>query len=379
MRWEIRILPGFQSRWLAGGFLLVLLFGSATQVHADLPLFESREAMDITIPVDFASLCRPREDESCDYVPSEILYEDDKGAKRSVPIEIKIRGGWRSLTRNCSAPLLWVRFDRASTGGTPFDGLSILPLTTHCGQGFSLASAQNRTRRSDWEQYLLREYLGYRIYRVLSDRSVRARLLRITYLDPDKSGREISNYAFFTEHFDQVAARTGAQVLDRGSFEADRLDPQSAAVLALFEYLIGNTDWSIARERNIILMGTNDGRQVPVPYDLDMSGLVNAAYAGPAVGLPINDVTDRYFLGFCQPGTDWDALFAQFLEAEPRILALPDEIPDFDNRSRRWESYFLGQFFDILHSPEERRERIIKACQPWPPSPIDHTTPEDER
>ena len=355
---------------------LLALLGSAG-ARADLPLFESHDVMDVTIPVDFGALCRPREDENCDYVASELRYRAGDGSDKKVPIEIKIRGGWRSLTRNCSAPLLWVRFNPETTGGTPFEGLSDVPLTTHCGTGFSLDRMHNGTRHSDWEQYLLREYLGYRLYGLLTERSVRARLLQITYLDPGKSGRSISNYALFTEHFESVAARTGSEVLPRGSFSADDLDAQSAGLLALFEFMIGNTDWSIPRERNIILLRDPAGRQVPVPYDLDMSGLVNAAYAGPAVGLPIEDVSDRWFLGYCHPDTEWNAIFEQFTGAEAEIMALPGEIPEFDNRSRRWESHFLAQFFEILHSPDARQARILDACLPWPPAPIDEITPEE--
>jgi hypothetical protein len=347
----------------------------ANAARADeAPLFATNTVMELTIPVDFANLCRPRESEDCEFTPTILDYGDESRSKRSIPIEIKIRGGWRSLTRNCSVPLLWVRFAEEDVPGTPFEGQTLLPLTTHCGKGLSLDAMLRNGQRSNYEQYLLREFLGHRIYSVLTEQSLRARLVRIGYPDPERRKRAALHYAFFTEHFDAMAARTGYQRPPRGQFDADRLDAQAAARLALFQYMIGNTDWSIVRERNTVLLQNGNRRLVPVPYDLDMSGLVAADYSGPAPGLPIDDVRDRYFLGFCQPGIDWDALFTDFMGKRDTILALRDRLPGLDRNSKRWVKHFLWGFFDDLGSQQQREEQIVRACQPWPPSADDHTT-----
>ncbi len=273
-------------------------------LHAEAPLFDDHSILEIAIPVDFKSLCRPREDPDCDFIPTTLEYSDEQGQSGRIPVGIKIRGGWRSMARHCSAPLLWVRFGDQNLAGTPFLGQSLLPLTTHCGRGLSLDSQGSRYNRSTWEQYLLREYLGQRLFGLFTEMSIRVRLVKIRYLNPEKPGRTIENYAFFSEHFDSVAERNGVRRLDRGSFDHEKLDTSAADLLALFQYMIGNTDWSIVRERNTVLMETSGGRQVPVPYDLDMSGLVNAHYAGPAPGLPIDDVRKRHYLGFCHPDVD---------------------------------------------------------------------------
>ena len=142
--------------------------------------------------------------------------------------------------------------------------------------------------------------------------------------------------------------------------------------------MIGNTDWSIARERNIVLLSL-DERQIPVPYDFDMSGLVNAGYAGPAPGLPIDDVRERHFLGYCQPGTDWDGLFAEFAARRQAILALGETVPGLSSNGRKATEYFLNGFFRTIDSAEERTKRIVGRCQPWPPAAVDHTTPLEGR
>ena len=358
------------------GILTALATGS---LRADTLLFDSHELMELTIPLNFKALCRPREDSDCAYTPTLLEYRDSEGRMQSMDIEIITRGGWRSLTRNCSAPLLFIRFDEETSAGTPFEGQSVLPLTTHCGQGLTLEATRFRQRRSSWEQYLLREYLAHRLYNPLTGVSLRSRLVRMTYPNPDKPSRRIVHYAFFTEHFESVAARNGLELLDRKSFEAGALDASAAARLALFQYMIGNTDWSIVRERNVILLKDSAGRLQPLPYDFDMSGLVNAHYAGPAPTLPIETVRDRYYLGFCHPDTDWNALFAVFLQQEPAMRDMVTQIPELDKKSLKSVNGFLGEFFETIRSEDLRRQDIVDQCRPWPPSPIDHTTPSEMR
>lgn len=358
--------------------LLTVALLSVSPVQAEHPLFASDVTLEVRLPIDFKELCRPREDAQCEFSPATLTYEDEAGAERSLAVEVKVRGGWRSLSRNCSVPLLWLRFDPDITNGTVFEGQSVLPLTTHCGKGLALSRRRSGAPRTSYEQYLLREFLGHRIYNELSEVSVRARLARIGYSEPGRLRRSVGYYAFFTEHFDSVAARTASVRLPRGSYDPEAIDAQATARLALFHFMIGNTDWSIVRERNVVLLQNGDGRQFPVPYDLDMSGLVAADYAGPAPSLPIDNVKQRYFLGHCQPGVDWEALFADFAEHKEAILDLPGEIPGMDRASWRLTRTYLKKFYGILESGDDRQEQILGACKPWPPSPVDHTSSLDQ-
>jgi hypothetical protein len=110
-----------------------------------------------------------------------------------------------------------------------------------------------------------------------------------------------------------------------------------------------------------------------------MSGLVNAHYAGPAPGLPIDNVRDRYYLGFCHPDIDWPSLFLEFRHMQAALLALPGEIPELGKTEQKSAVRYLKKFFTILNSTEQAEKKIINACQAWPPSPVDHTTPENKR
>lgn len=361
--------PGFRPGVMASRAMACLALAAAllgADVQAQPLLFSSHDMMEVAVPIDFKTLCHPREAADCDYTPTELEYADQYGERHVMPIEVIIRGGWRSLARNCSAPLLFIRFDQGSTAGTPFEGQTLLPLTTHCGQGLSIEANRFREQRTDWEQYLLKEYLAHRLYNVITPVSLNARLVQITYPNPDKPNRKIRSYAFFTEHFDAVAARNGQQVIARGGLDPEKLDMRVAGLVALFQFMIGNTDWSIMRERNIILLQDPAGAQLPLPYDFDMSGLVDAQYAGPAPNLPIKEVRDRHFLGFCSPGLEQDSLYEPYLENKEALLSLVKTVPGLDRKSVKSTLRYLQEFFEILESEELRTKQIVNQCKPGP-------------
>jgi hypothetical protein len=150
------------------------------------------------------------------------------------------------------------------------------------------------------------------------------------------------------------------------SFDPNRLDLDAADRIALFQYMIGNTDWSIPKQDNIILLKFPDGEHVPVIFDLDMSGLVDAHYAVPAFGLPIRSVKQRYYMGYCHDGTNWDLMFAVFNDLQKSIWKMLAETPGMGRGDQRMSGSYLDSFFKIAKSPSARKRKIVNACQPWP-------------
>jgi hypothetical protein len=329
-------------------------------------LFESDSVMELTLPVNFDTLCRPSESPDCDYTPTVLIYRDAAGQEASVSVSIRRRDGWRALQTNCQIPTLFVRFSEQDTGGTPFEGQTLLALNSHCGKGISPEHKRSPRLPDDFEHYVINEYLGYRLYNLVTQVSLRPHLARIRYTNPDDPRTDFTHDAFFVEHFESLAKRLNAELLPEDSFDAVRLDRDAADQMALFQYMIGNTDWSIVNQDNVILLLFPDGRQVPVLYDLDMSGLVNTHYAVPAPDLPISSVEQRYYMGFCHPDTDWDALFTRFATVQSADMALLAEIPGMGAGDRRIAGTYLDSFFKTLNSQEARERMIVNACQPWP-------------
>lgn len=357
---------------LAGTTVLAQPPGPDSPAASGKPLFADHSVLELSLSLDFEALCRPNREPDCDYVPTALGYVSPAGEERAIPVQVLVRGGWRARRDHCDVPPLFVKFTTESVDNTPFAGQTMLPLTTHCrNRAGSFGGANTR----EYEQYVLREYLGYRLYQLFTEQSLRTRLVRISYSSPDSPDREVRRYAFFTEHFDELASRNGARRLPHGSFDHQLVDLAALDRVSLFSFMIGNTDLSIPRERNILLLEGEYGLQYPVPYDLDMSGLVEAEYSGVSPRLDFRNPRQRYYLGFCHPLPDFAALFAEFQAQRDAALLLVGQIPGLNRASLKSSRVYLEDFFDLIASPADRREDIIEACHPWPPSPVDHTTP----
>jgi hypothetical protein len=228
----------------------------------------------------------------------------------------------------------------------------MLPLTTHCRAGA-------RT----YEQYVLKEYLAYRILNLLTDSSLRVRLARVTYRDPGEPEHATAHNAFFTEHFDSLAARHEAEVWRPKALDLETVDANTLATLALFEFMIGNTDWSAIYGHNVVGIRNAAGAVEAVPFDFDFSGFVDAEYAGPPPELPIQNVRQRLFRGVCKPAPDWDAVFAAFDARRTEILALIADFPGLDAAHRARALDYVEGFYAIIASPERRTDAIVAACR----------------
>ena len=314
-------------------------------------LFAERAPLDLELVVDEARFCRNPQGKDCADAPGTLRYRAGDGEEHAIAVSLRARGRWREETADCRLPALFVFFDAATAAGTPFAGERMLPLTTHCSDAAS------------YEQNVLEEYLAYRIYELLTTKSLRTRLARITYRSTDDSDRSTRRYAFFTEHFDSLAARQSATVWRTDAVDADLFDAQELATLAVFQYLIGNTDWSAVYGHNIMTLRTAEGSVTAVPFDFDYSGLVAAAYAGPPPGLPIRTVKQRIFRGFCEPRPDWSAVFATFAAQRGAIAELPATIPGLDPKDQARALLYIDSFFAVLDAPERRTERIVEACR----------------
>jgi hypothetical protein len=340
---------GGWSRRVLGTVLALLIVWKPPQAQPGL--FDDAEPLAITLSFDFRTLCRAGADVDCPDTKGTLTYVDRDGADRAMPIWIRARGRWRNVSANCSMPPLSVIFGDG-TEGTVFAGQTMLPLTTHCNEN---PAAQ--------EQYVLKELLAYRIYNELTDKSFRVRPARVRYELTGRRPRTVERYAFFTEHFDSLAARNGAQFWPTENFDPRTGDVAQLATVELFEFMIGNTDWSLLRGHNIAHLRAADNTVAAVPYDFDFSGIVNASYA-TSQARGVRRVTQRVYRGFCHPGLDWEALFRRFETEREPIAALIDRTPALDEAQRSMVRAYVASFYEIIGSPERRQDDIVEECRP---------------
>ena len=296
------------------------------------------------------ALCRRPNQHDCSDTPATLVYRDAQGTEHSVAASVRVRGRWKPENGNCRFPALFVFFPPMD-GNPLFAGQEMLPLTTHCQP------------QKEYEQFVLKEFLGYRILNLLTDKSLRVRLVRVNYLTPDSRSKPMIRYGFFSEHFRSMARRHDAEVWQTNKFNPIDGDPFEAALIDLFQFMIGNTDWSSIYGHNIVVIRDRAGKPTAVPFDLDFAGLVNASYAGPPPNLPLRSVRQRLYRGMCRADIDWAQLFGYFEGKREAIMALLDDVPGLSNRHRKRATNYLRDFYELLDTPKLRKRKIIAACR----------------
>jgi hypothetical protein len=325
------------------------------QTRTPSALFAETAPLEMEIRLDIGSIC-PSTDKSCPDVPGEIIYRDANGSEQRLSVSIRTRGRWK--TANCTFPALFVFFTPNQTRGTIFEGENMLPLTTHC-----------KFQSRQYERYALIEYLAYRLYRLLTENSLHARLLHITYVNTE-TDKSMLRYGFFTEHFERLAARTDTVFLNEDEIDLGKTVPEQMATLALFQFMIGNLDWSAFQSHNIAQFRNPNGIITPVPYDFDYSGLVNAEYAGPPTilqeSLHLRSTRQRRYRGFCWPELNWPDLFEEFERVRGAVFSEVASTPGLSKAARNDVKRYLEGFYDIIDSEKRRRRVIMEKCRPLP-------------
>ncbi len=313
-------------------------------------IFEGEAPLRFTLEADFSQLEEDREQEVEERPGRLILAGGEVDA--SIPVKVKTRGNFRLRDYICPFPPLRLNLPTDSLQGTVLEGQDKLKLVTHCRD------------RDDYEQNVLEEYLAYRIYGLITDVSFRVQLALITYQDTSGKNDPTSRLGFLIEDEDALAARLGGEFLEVAAARPDDFVLDQAGKMYLFQYLIGNVDWSTVRFHNVKLVRVGF-EYFPIPYDFDFSGFVDAPYAGPPVHLAerIKTVTERLYRGWCSDEMDYEALFSHFQDRREAILALIRDQPGLTDRSARKAMTFVEEFYDLLDDETDADWQIIRSCR----------------
>src|SRR5262249_49948933 len=288
------------------------------------PLFVATDAFPFTLSADFKTINKDRRVEGKVPYPALLTLPAGAGneAPRTLHVKLRTRGHFRLRASSCSFVPLRVEFDQSELAGTIFDGQKALKLITHC--------------QSDrlYEQYTMREYLTYRAYNLITPRSFRARLTRVSYVQSTDGKPVIARLGMFLEDDDDVARRLDGRIMEIPRALFKDVDADQLSLATIFEYMIGNTDFSIYALHNFVLVRNQERVTYPVPYDFDMSGLVNASYAIPSREFRIKSVRERVYRGPCRPVEAIEAALARFREQKSAIYALYDSLPELERSQR---------------------------------------------
>ncbi len=221
-----------------------------------------------------------------------------------------------------------------------------------------------------WQQYVLAEYLVYRMYNLLTPLSFRARMAQITYVDSSGEDDTFTRLAVLLEDDSEMAKRNQGVKLDWPAAPVNPvlLELHHAILVEFFQYMIGNTDWSGARGHNTELFRFPDGRFSAVPFDFDFSGIIDARYATPDPSVGTRSVRDRRFWGFCPDQLNrrpeaYQAVIDLLQEKKAEIYELwrTQEGLDPDRTEETLE--YLDEFFEILSDPDRVQKDMLDECK----------------
>ena len=312
-------------------------------------VFETADGtLDWTIRTDLRALIRDRGDDRREHRGT-LRYPRADGGIDSVAVELRTRGIFRRRPSVCGFPPLRLTLGRRAARDTPFADDRRIKLVTHC-------------RSTDqYEQYVLQEYLIYRAYALVTDLSLRTRLARITYEDVAGREKPVTRHAILIEDERRLADRHRMRVVTDTGAPVAWLDPQQLALMAVFQYFIGNTDWSVRALHNIILLADSAKRLFPVAYDFDWSGVIGTRYAQPDTSLPIRTVQERLFGGYCGMPEDFEPVFARFRENRAAIDALYDLAP-LEREHRERARRYYAEFYRMIDDPRRVRSQMLGRC-----------------
>jgi hypothetical protein len=313
------------------------------------PIFRAEEPLTFTLTTNWNQVRKDR-GQTPSWHEARIAYRTDSAAA-SIPVRVRPRGIWR--LKNCEIPPLRLNFTKDSTKHTPFAKLDKPKLVSVCKD------------KNEYDEYILEEYQLYRVLDLLTPFGFRARLAKITYVDSTKVPVKpvTTRWAFLTEDIDELSERTGLHVMklvgaSQGDIQLDEL-----SVISLFQYMIGNTDYSISALHNIQLVA-DDTATYAVPYDFDWTGAVHPPYAFPAPQLHIRSVDDRLYRGYCTSPESVDRAIALFKEKKDAIYALyHDDIGKLmaPDRVKRVLEYY-DDFYKTIAEPKQVKREILGAC-----------------
>jgi hypothetical protein len=325
---------------LTGLIILLLVFhhspgfSQSSRINSQLFFLDDR-LIDVTLTTDIRKLRNDKK--TLAYVPANITMKFSDTSVISEDIRVKPRGVYRKA--NCDLASLLLNFKNSTS--PELSDLKKLKLVSICQKG------------ATFDELLLKEYLVYKIQNLLSNKSFRVRLLHITFKDIRQRMKPFTQYAFLMEDMVDMAARNNCVELKKTDLVTVGCNREQMTFVNLFQYMIGNTDWSIPKCHNMKLMvPKNDTLAQPfaIPYDFDYCGLVNASYAVPDESFELQSVRDRLYRGFPRIYSELQGTIDIFNEKKESILYYINHFDLCSTRCRNAMTAYLDEFFETISS-----------------------------
>jgi len=307
-------------------------------------------ATDIYLRLDWKNLEKHKKEKA--FKPSSVCCTFPSLDSLTLNAKVRTRGHMR--LEICDYPPLKLKFDKKDLSKYHLSNFNELDIVNHC--------EQNEAH----DQLVLKEYLAYKLWELVSPHYFKTQLIRLHYQDVDGTEVHKPSPGFLIENPEELCSRLDARGVNNKLMSKAAIDRQPFLRLCLFEFMIGNTDWYIANRHNIEFVGVPGYHLlVTIPFDFDYSGLVHAPYAVPNEAIKYTDVAIRYYQGWCHTESEVRGQLQIFLDQKEKILALPYHIQGLNEKSIHQAVDYLQDFFNIIENPKKLKSQVLEHCDMW--------------
>jgi hypothetical protein len=261
-------------------------------------------------------------------------------------VGISPRGVYRR--NNCRIPPMMIDFRKNPS--SKLSSLGKLKLVLGCNTG-----------ERD-ELLLLKEYITYKVYNQLENKSFRVRLLKVNYSDTKNKVKPFTQYSFFIEDDADMARRNNCKKKKHGQYLSEATNRDMMTMVSVFQYMVGNTDWSVPNSHNVKLIfdrTNDDALPYVIPYDFDYCGLVDASYAVPNEIIGTEKVTERVYRGFPRTMEELQITLDVFRQKKTPIFSLINDFGLLPQRVRSEMTNYLEDFYKTIENKKSVQSIFI--------------------
>ncbi len=316
-------------------------------------LFDNEEILNFDLKLNQKAVLKDVGDDRA-YHWAKVMYKNENGDSVKLKIKVRTRGNFRRNPTNCNFPQLRFKIPKkVRWDENIFSGQSRLKLVVSC--------FKNKER---YEELVMKEYLAYKICNLFTEQSYQVRLVHINLIDSVNNEKSLSIRGFFLEETSQMAKRNNGKTLKLTNFQQESVNRQQMTQLAVYQYLIGNTDWSIAGLHNIKLLFINNNNvPVAVPYDFDWCGFVDSPYAVPAPQIGTSSVRIRVFRGYKRSEEEYLPVIKQFNDKKSEIYQLFENNQLISEKVKKNTKKYFDEFYKMINDPKLVKYQFIKSAR----------------
>lgn len=335
------------SRLSLAGFVLLLLSVQDSFAQQGPRLFLDNEALNITLSFDFDSVYSEPCSAPAFHAGNLITGEGE------LDVKIRKRGKFRCEKSNCANPPLMIDFKKKKARKTVFNHQDKLKLVMPCRPG-----------SKQYNECLYKEYLVYKLLNIITPMSLEVRFANLRLINTGGKHDTVVMPAFFVEDDDAMAVRNEGEIWKATGISASETNREHTTLIDLFQYMIGNTDWSATEPHNIELLSTGPFQPpYTVPYDFDWCGLVSAPYAFPDPKLQLANVRQRIYLGSCRSDEEWKAAFWKFRDKKEEMTGTIEHFPLLSQQSKKKMLRYLDDFWELVDDPPSGISTLNRMCR----------------